>query len=104
MWCVPSHTNNLLVSEQLLSLLKYTGSGGFMCCFLGLCTWISGLGCLIQSLCIRSFFEILSASVFISYLLGAFKGGLFYLFRLLCIVALNTSVKKKKQNKNKNQN
>lgn len=56
----------------------YTGSSGFMCRLVGLCTWISGLGCLIQSLITRNSFEILSASVFISDLPGAFKGEVFF--------------------------
>lgn len=64
------------MSDQLFSLM-YIGSSGFMCRFVNLCTRISGLGCLIQSLITRNSFEILSASLFISYLPGMFKGEWF---------------------------
>lgn len=78
--CVLLHTENVLVGEQFFSLLEYTGLGGFMYRILGLCTWISGSGCLFQSLVIKSFFEILSASTFILYLLRVSRTGIFYIF------------------------
>lgn len=90
MLCVLLHSENGLVEEQFFSLLEYTGLGGFR--YLGLCTWISGSGCLYQSLVTKSFFEVLSDSTFIPYLLEVFRVGIFNLFNEFCTVALNFSV------------
>lgn len=80
MWCALLHTENVLVGEQFFSLLKYTVLGGFMHHILTLCSWISGSGCLFQSLVTKSVFEILSASTFIPYLLRIFRVGIFDIF------------------------